>query len=645
MGKQVSLNGQSYTVVGVMPSGMRLPSWAQLWTPMAWNDKQRAVRGEHHYLVIARLKPRIDLKQAQAEMNTISSRLEQQYPADDKGWGAVVVPLHDEMVGDVRPMLLVLLGAVAFVLLIACANIANLFIAKAMARRKEIAIRTALGASRSRVIRQILTETTLLSIVGGALGLIFAGFATKLLVAFLADRLPASIQVTMDESVLIFAFVISLATGMLSGLAPAWRLTRTDLNEAMKEGLGRTDTDAGGNQTRSALVVSEVALALVLLIGAGLMIRSLWRLQRVDPGLDPHNVLTLTARVPDTRFPGPRQQGAFFDQVLQRVRALPGVESAGAIDSLPLLGGSNQPIAIDGMPKVPMSEQPEVAVRVITPGYLRTMHVPLLRGRDLTDADTPDSPAAVLISESMAKRFWPNEDPIGKRLTMTFFPDKSREIVGVVGDVKQNGMNVMEPVASLYFPLSQISASALADWRSFPLSVVVRTTSQPSRLTSAVTGAVHEIDPEIPVTDLLSMEEYIGNSLWQQQMSMLLLAAFAGLALLLASVGIYSVLSYAVRRRLQEIGIRMALGAQARDVLRMILGQGAKLAAIGIGIGGVAALALTHLMRTQLFGITATDPLTFATVAILLMLVAMAACYLPARRATKVDPMVALRYE
>jgi len=282
---------------------------------------------------------------------------------------------------------------------------------------------------------------------------------------------------------------------------------------------------------------------------------------------------------------------------------------------------------------------------VITPGYLRTMHVPLLRGRDLTDADTPDSPAAVLISESMAKRFWPNEDPIGKRLTMTFFPDKSREIVGVVGDVKQNGMNVMEPVASLYFPLSQISASALADWRSFPLSVVVRTTSQPSRLTSAVTGAVHEIDPEIPVTDVLSMEEYIGNSLWQQQMSMLLLAAFAGLALLLASVGIYSVLSYAVRRRLQEIGIRMALGAQARDVLRMILGQGAKLAAIGIGIGGVAALALTHLMRTQLFGITATDPLTFATVAILLMLVAMAACYLPARRATKVDPMVALRYE
>ena len=646
IGQQISLNGQSYTVIGVMPRRMRLPSWAQLWTPMAWTAKQAAVRGEHHYMVIARLKPQVDTKQAQVEMTTISRRLEQQYPEDDKGWGAIVVPLRDQMVGDVRPALLVLLGAVAFVLLIACANVANLFVAKALARRKEIAIRTALGASRSRVVQQILTETTLLSIAGGALGLLLSQFAVKLILAFLADRLPASIMVTLDGWVLAFTLSISVLTGILAGFAPAWRLTKTDLSEAMKEGLGRTDADAGGNRTRSVLVVSEVALSLVLLIGAGLMIRSLWRLRGVDPGLDPHNVLTLSASVSNKRFPEPRQQVVFFNQVLERVRTLPGVQSAAAIDALPITGeGSNQPVAIEGRPKVPMSDQPEVAVRLIMPGYLEAMRIPLLRGRNLNNSDTADRPAAVLISQSMAKRFWPNEDPIGKHLTLTFFPEKSREIVGVVGDVKQWGLDVVEPVATLYFPLAQISPSITADWASFPMTLVVRSSSQPAGVVSAVTGAVHQVDPEIPIVDVLTMEDLISNSLSQQHMTMLLLAAFAGLALVLASVGIYSVLSYAVRRRLREIGIRMALGAQARDVLRMILGYGAKLAAIGVGIGALSAFGLTRLMTSQLFGITATDPVTFATVALLLVLIALAACYLPARRATKVDPMVALRYE
>jgi putative ABC transport system permease protein len=646
VGQQISLNGQSYTVIGVMPPKMRLPSWAQLWTPMAWTAKQAAVRGEHHYGVIACLKPGVDTKQAQVEMTSISRRLEQQYPEDDKGWGAIVVPLRDQMVGDVRPALLVLLGAVAFVLLIACANVANLFVAKALARRKEIAIRTALGASRSRVVQQILNETTLLSIAGGAMGLLLSQFAVKLILAFLADRLPASIMVTLDGWVLLFTLSISVLTGLLAGFAPAWRLTKTDLNEAMKEGLGRTDADAGGNRTRSVLVVSEVALSLVLLIGAGLMIRSLWRLRGVDPGLDPRNVLTLSASVSNKRFPEPRQQVEFFNQVLVRVKTLPGVQSAAAIDALPITGeGSNQPVAIEGRPKVPMSDQPEVAVRLITPGYLEAMRIPLLRGRNLNNSDTADRPAAVLISQSMAKRFWPNEDPIGKHLTLTFFPEKSREIVGVVGDVKQWGLDVVEPVATLYFPLAQISASITADWASFPMILVVRSSSQPAGLVSAVTSAVHQIDPEIPIVHVLTMEDLISNSLSQQHMTMMLLAAFAGLALVLASVGIYSVLSYAVRRRLREIGIRMALGAQARDVLRMILGYGAKLAALGIVIGALAASGLTRLMTSQLFGITATDPLTFATVASLLILIALAACYLPARRATKVDPMVALRYE
>ena len=645
VGRQIQLNGENYTVVGVMPAGMRFPSWAQMWMPLAWTDQQRAVRGEHHYGVIGLLKPGVDIKQAQAEMDAISRRLELQYPADDKGWGAVVVPMRDEMVGNIRPALLVLLGAVAFVLLIACANVANLFVAKALARRKEIAIRIALGASHSRIVRQIVTETTMLSVAGGALGLALSPFVIRLIVVFLADRLPPSIRPTVDSTVLIFTLAISILTGVLAGLIPSWRLTRYGLNEAMKAGLGRTDADSSGNRTRSVLVVFEVALSLVLLVGAGLMIRSLWRLRGVDPGFDARNVLTLTARVSHNRFPDPRQQSAFFDQVLQRLRALPGVNSAGGIDALPMDDGSNQPVEIEGTPKLPMSEQPEVAVRAITPGYLGAMRIPVLRGRDLSEDDTADRPAAILISESMARRFWPNDNPIGKHLTMSFFPDRTREVVGVVGDVKQRGLDVAEPIPSLYMPLAQLSTPLLGGWQSFPMTLVVRTHSRPETMANAATAAVHAVDPEIPTTDVMSFEAYLRNSLSEQQMSMVLLGSFAGLALLLASIGIYSVLSYAVRRRVPEIGIRMALGAQTGDVLAMILWQGAKLVAIGVGVGIAVALGLSRLMASQLFGITATDPLTFLAVAVLLMAVAIAACYLPALRATRVNPVVALRYD
>ena len=645
VGRQIQLNGENYTVVGVMQVGMRFPSWAQMWMPLAWTDQQRAVRGEHHYGVIGRLRPGVELKQAQAEMDAISRRLELQYPADDKGWGAVVVPMRDEMVGNIRPALLVLLGAVAFVLLIACANVANLFVAKALARRKEIAIRIALGASHSRILRQIVTETTMLAVAGGALGLALSPFVIRLIVVFLADRLPPSIQPTVDAPVLIFTLTISVLTGVLAGLIPGWRLTRYGLNEAMKAGLGRTDADTSGTGTRSVLVVLEVALSLVLLVGAGLMIRSLWRLRGVDPGFDPRNVLMLNVRVSRNRFPDPRQQSAFYDQVLRRVRALPGVDTAGAIDDLPMGDGSNQPVEIEGAPKLPMSEQPEIAVRAITPGYLRTMRIPLLRGRDLGDDDTADRPAAILISQSMARRFWPNENPIGKHLTMSFFPDRIREVVGVVGDVKQRGLDVAEPIPSLYMPLAQLSTPLLGGWQSFPMTLVVRTHSQPETMANAATAAVHAVDPEIPTTDVMSLQAYLGNSLSEQQMSMVLLGSFAGLALLLASIGIYSVLSYAVRRRVPEIGIRMALGAQTGDVLAMILWQGAKLVAVGVAIGIAVALGLSRLMASQLFGITATDPLTFLAVAALLMAVAIAACYLPALRATRINPVVALRYE
>jgi putative ABC transport system permease protein len=648
VGQSVTLNGEGYSVVGVMPAGFQLPPAAEVWTPMALTDKEKAVRGEHHYGVIGRLKPDADLNQAQAEMNTISSRLEQQYPTDDKGWGAVVVPLREELVGDVRPALLVLLGAVAFVLLIACANVANLMLARTLGRRKEIAIRSALGASRSRVLQQVLSESVLLALMGGMLGLLIAHFGVRLISTFLANQLSLSPEINLDGRVLGFTLVVSVLTGVLAGLAPALRLTRADLNEALKQGLGRTDSDSGGTRTHGVLVVSEVALSLMLLIGAGLMIRSLWMLRSVDPGLDPNQVLTMRVGipVPSTRFPTPLQQSNFFNDVLQRVRALPGVESAGVIDALPLTGGGSiQPVAIEGRPAQQMADQPEVAVRTVSPGYIRAMHIPLLRGRDFNDADTAGRPEAVLISESMAKRFWPSANPLGKHLTLTFFPDGPREIVGIVGDVKDSGLDVTDPVATLYMPVAQFSTPLLGGWTSFPMSLVVRTNSNPSNLTSAVTGAVRQVDSELPLLQIRTMQDVMGESLSQQRFNMQLLAVFAGLALLLAAIGIFSVLSYSVKRRVREIGIRMALGAQIRDVLRLIVIEGMRPTLMGVAIGVAGALALGRVLANLIYGVKPTDPITFGAVSVLLASVALFASLIPAYRATKVEPMKTLRDE
>jgi putative ABC transport system permease protein len=648
VGQNITLNQQSYTVVGVMPPRFQMPPAVQIWTPLAWTDKEKAVRGEHHFGVIGRLNPGIDLKQAQAEMNMISSRLEQQYPADDKGWGAVVVPLREQLVGSVRPALLVLLGAVAFVLLIACANVANLMLAKTLSRRKEIAIRSALGATRVRIVQQVLSETVLLAMAGGILGLLIAHFGVRLISAFLANQLSLSPEINLDGWVLGFTLTVSVLTGILAGLAPALRLTKTDLNEALKQGLSRTDADSGGKRTRGVLVVSEVALSLMLLIGAGLMIRSLWMLRSVDPGLDPNNVLTMTVGipVPSTRFPTPLQQSNFFNDVLRHVRALPGVESAGVMDALPLTGGgSTQPIAIEGRPAQQMADQPEVAVRTISPGYIHSMHIPLLRGRDLNDDDTAERPGAVVISESMAKRFWPNENPIGQHLTMTFSPDGPREIVGIVGDVKDSGLDVVDPVATLYLPLAQLSTRQPGGWTSFPMSLVVRTNSNPLSLTSAVTAAVHQVDSELPLLQIRTMQDVVGESLSQQRFNMQVLAVFAGLALLLAAIGIYSVLSYSVKRRVREIGIRMALGAQVRDVLRLILIEGMRPTLIGVAIGLAGALALGRVLSNLIYGVKPTDPITFGAVSLMLATVGLFASLIPAHRASRVEPMKTLRDE
>ena len=647
VGQPVNLDGQPYLVTGVMGPKFRFPGWAQYWTPMGWTDKERAVRGEHHYMVVARLKGNTPIRQAQVEMNAISTRLAEQYPEDDKGWGAVVIPLREQIVSDVRPALLVLLGAVAFVLLIACANVANLVLAKTFGRRKEIAIRVALGASAGRVVQQILAETLLLSLVGGALGLLLARFGMALTLKFLSDNLPKSTEVTLDASVLTFTVFISLVTGVIAGLLPAIRMTKTNVNDALKQGLGKTDSDSGGRRTRSILVVSEVALSLILLVGAGLMIRSLWVLSTLDAGFDPHGVLTMTVVVPQNKYSRPLDEIAFFDGVLSKVRALPGVVSAGLIDDLPLNGeGSHQPVAIEGAPVQAMSDQPEVDTRYITPGYLSTMRIPLRSGRDLSTADGPDRPSVALISEAMAKRFWPNQDPIGRHLTMTFSPDKVREIVGIVGDVKLEGMDTAASSATVYLPARQPSfGSSFGEWHPFPMQLTVRTQSQPASLVSAVTAAIHSIDRDQPVTDIMTMDDVVDTSLSQRRFSMLLLAAFAVLALLLAAVGIYSVLAFAVRRRVREIGIRVALGAEMKDILRLVITEGMKPALIGLLLGAAGALALGRIIASFIYGIAAYDPLTFAAVAALLTAVALLATIIPAYRAARIEPTRALREE
>ncbi len=527
-----------------------------------------------------------------------------------------------------RSALLVLLGAVAFVLLIACTNVANLTLARALARRKEIAIRSALGASRGRVMRQVLTETVLLSVAGGALALLLAHFAVDSIAAFIGPRVRFSVEIGLDGWVLGFTLAISILTGIISGLAPSWHVAKANLNASLKQGLGKTDSDSGGDRARNVFVVAEVALSLLLLVGAGLTIRTLYLLQSVNPGIDPHNVLTVPLAISDAKYSTAEQQTNFFNNVLERVRALPGVESAGAVSSLPFQGGWTEPVIAEGQPVVPMADQPEVAVRLMSPGYLSAMRIPLEQGRDLRDADKTASRPVILVSDEFAKRFWPGQNPIGKHVTLTFVPGPSREVVGVVGDVKLDGLDVARPVAAIYDAMSQNTQTQMV--------LAVRTGSAPTSLTSAVTDAVHTVDPDEPVVGVVTMESIVDQSLGQQRLNVILLAAFAGLALLLGAIGIYGVQSYAVRQRVREIGIRIALGAQRSDVFRLVLGHGLKLVLIGICIGLTASLGLTRLMASQLFGISATDPLTFAGVAIVLAFVALLACYIPARRAARI---------
>lgn len=639
IGKQIVLSGVSHTVIGVVPDADAFINRAQAWVPLAWTDKDRAVRGNHNYSGIAKLKPGVSVTQAQTEMTAISNRLALQYPDDNKGWGALVVPLHDDMIGQVRSSLLVLLGAVALVLLIACANLANLMLVRTHGRAREIAVRTALGASRMRVVQQLLTEGLVLGIGGGITGFAAAYYGVEMLKVAFGAALPRTGLIAVDGRVLIFTTVTALAAGCLSAFLPAWQLSGRDANTALKTGAGRGNSSSGDGRIRNLLVVSEVALALMLLIGAGLLMRSLSGLRSVDPGFDAKNVLAATVSIPPAKYTTPEARMQFFDRALGGLRALPGVSSAATIDTLPLQGGSTQYVAVEGQPAMKESELPVVAVRVASPDYFKTARIPFVSGRDFTEADGPNRPRVIIVSENTAKRFFPGGDALGKHITLSMVTKEPAEIVGVVREVKIGSLDSSESDSEtvIYTPAAEYGYNSAV--------VVLKTTVEPRSLAPALVRTIRAIDAEQPVLDVTTLETVVEESLGQRPLAMLLLAAFAVLALVLASVGIYSVLAYTVRQRVREIGIRLALGAPVRGLLGMIVIEGLKPTLIGVVIGLLMAAALVRVMATLLFGVSQYDPGTFGLVALIMIVVGAIATLLPAYRATRVDPIVTLRAE
>ena len=639
--RDIQLNGAKYTVVGVMPAGFQFfESDVRLWVPIALDAEDLATRGGHYLKVIARMKPGVTLDQAQADLAAVMARVAKDHPAEtmDGKLGAFAVPLREELAGDVRGSLVVLLVAVAFVLLIACANVAGLMLARAVARRREIALRIALGAGRVRVVRQLLTESLLLAAVAGVLGSVLAYWSFAFLQKLVPEQMALLTSLTLDTRILLFTLLISLATGVVFGLVPALQSAKVDLNEALKQSMRVTST----GKLRSALIVFEVALSLVLLVGAGLLIQTLFQLFNQYSMLQPEQVLTMRTVLPRTKYNEPPKRDAFYQQVLDRVENLPGVVAAGYTTSVPLSWkGGTSGFVPEGITAPIPGLAYDANHRQVSANYLQTMNIPLRAGRYFDTRDNANSMAVVIINETMARQYWPGQNALGRRFNIGDPNDGPwAEIVGIVADVRQMGLD--EPVkAEMYMPYQQVT-----DWPGYtPRDLAIRTAGDPLSVAGSVRQIVREVDPDQPISNIATMSEVLGVEAAQRRMGMIMLAAFAGLALLLASLGIYGVLAYFVTQHTNEIGVRIALGASRRNILALVLKKGMGLTLLGVVIGLAASLALTRLMSSLLFGVNASDPVTFIIVPLLLATVAMLACWIPARRATKVDPMIALRYE
>ena len=643
IGKPIKLNDHDYTVVGVMPPSFQFgQTKPDVWLPLSINPAINYRQRSGRYLtVVGRLKPGVTVSQAQAQMSTIAKNLEQQYPQFNSRWGVNLVPLYEQIVGNVRVPLLLLLGTVLLVLLIACANVANLLLARATVRQKEIAVRTAMGASRWRIMRQLLTESVALSFVGGLAGLLLAMWGVNILVALSPGNIPRLQNVGIEPRVLFFTLGVSLLTGIIFGLVPAVENSRSNINETLRDG-GRGTT--GGRRsriTRGAFVVTETAVALILLICSGLMIKSFIRLQSTKPGIDPDSVLTMRISLPRSQYGTNDRLTGFFSELNRRLEAIPGVQSAGAISFIPFAGtGSATGFTIVGRPEPAAGDQPVTGVSVVEPHFFRTLSIPLIKGRELTENDTGDASRVLLINETLAQKYFPNEDPIGKRLMISWDrSDGSEEIVGVVGDVHQDGLST-EVKPMIYWPSARTPYSTM--------SIAIRATGNPMNFVSAVKEKVHSLDPNLPLADLKPMEDWMSDSIAQPRFNTQLLTIFAVVALILAGVGIYGVMAYSVTQRTQELGIRMALGAQQSEAIKLVISQAMTLAAMGVAIGLIVAFVLAKLLTSfssLLFNVKATDPLTYIQMAVTLLAIALLASFFPARRATKVDPMIALRSE
>ncbi len=643
VGQPITLDGQPFTVVGVMPAGFFFPQRdSELWTPLAMHPEQANGRGDHYLRVLARLKPGVSIEQAQSETESIAARLAADYPRTNEGLGVFPNSLHTDYVGNIRTAVLILFGAVGLVLLIACANVANLLLARSATRRREVAIRTALGASRGRIARQLLTESLLLAGIGGLAGLLVAIWGVEFLLGLVPETLSQVQGVKVDGRVLLFTLIVTMLTGVLCGLIPAIQASSIRPGESLKVGGRSLHGGARRRHLHSALVVSEVALALVLLVGAGLLMRSFHRLNQIDPGFQTKDLLTMRMVLPGAKYPGPEQRRAFYDEVLRRIEELPGVESAGMISFIPLsFSGINFSFTVEGRTGISDMNLPLAVYRVVSPDYFRTMQIPTLRGRAFDRQDTAAKPAVVVINRSLAEQFWPGEDAVGKRLKVgpADSPNPWATVIGVVGDVRQVGLQG-EQSLEMYATYKQDPRGFVA-----PRDLVVRSKSSPSSVIAAVRQQVWAVDKDQPVSNVRTMDQVYGAAISRERFQTLLLGLFATLALVLAIVGLYGVMSYAVSQRTHEIGIRMALGAQRTSVLRLIIGHGMMLTLAGVALGLGVALVLTRLMAGMLYGVTATDPLTFIAVAGLLAAVSFIASYIPARRATRIDPLVALRYE